>query len=76
MWLHNKAERTVDNDSVFLFMRKTGDGRADHIVKREIWENEIKGKFFIEFILDDRNSVVRLYREMGLTVMQVAPGDF
>ena len=54
-----------------LFMRPTGDHRKDCIVKKEIFDREIKDKFFVEFCLDDRNQVVDLWRAMGLTVHQV-----
>lgn len=54
-----------------LFMRKTGDHRKDCIIKKEIFDAEIKGKYFVEFCLDDRNQVVDLWRAMGLTVHQV-----
>jgi len=75
-WLHAKAGRTVDNEKVHLFMRKAGDGRSDAVVKREIWEENIKDKFYVDFVLDDRQSVVDLWRSLGLTCLQVAPGNF
>lgn len=59
-----------------LFMRKTDDLRNDAIIKREIYEAEIKDKFNIDFVLDDRDRVVRMWRELGLTCLQVAEGDF
>ena len=59
-----------------LWMRATDDKRKDWIVKREIFDNEIRGKFNIKFVLDDRNRVVEMWRDMGLVVLQVADGDF
>ena len=59
-----------------LFMRKDGDNRKDSIVKQEIYENEIKGKYNVLFVLDDRNQVVELWRSLGLVCLQVADGDF
>lgn len=68
---------TVDiNRGYDLYMRKTGDSRKDCIVKREIFDKYIKDKYYIEFILDDRNQVVDMWRKMGLVCLQVAPGDF
>lgn len=64
----------IDHDA--LFMRPKGDMRKDSIVKREIYENNIKGKFNVEFVLDDRNQVVEMWRSLGLTVFQVADGEF
>lgn len=59
-----------------LFMRPSGDVRNDAIVKREIYETHIKGKFDVRLVLDDRNRVVDMWREQGLTCFQVAAGDF
>lgn len=59
-----------------LYMRKTGDFRKDSIIKREIFEEHIKNKYYVNFVLDDRNQVVDEWRKMGLTCLQVAPGNF
>ena len=59
-----------------LFMRPTDDKREDSIVKQEIYDREIKGKYNVEFVLDDRNRVVDMWRRNGLTCLQVAEGDF
>lgn len=59
-----------------LHMRKNGDDRADYIVKKEIYEANIKGKYNVIFVLDDRDQVVRMWREEGLKCLQVAEGNF
>jgi predicted kinase len=59
-----------------LFMRATDDKRRDDIVKKEIYERELRGKFNVKFVLDDRTRVVQAWRSLGLTCLQVAPGDF
>lgn len=59
-----------------LYMRKTGDQRKDSIIKVEIYRQYIEGKFNIRFVLDDRQQVVDMWRSLGLTVFQVAEGDF
>jgi len=59
-----------------LMMRKEGDYRRDSIVKKEIYDNFIKDKFDVEFVLDDRSSVVTMWREIGLKCLQVAEGNF
>ncbi len=69
----------IDNKIPYdeLFMRKAGDQRKDAIVKKEIFEAEIKGKYFVKFVLDDRNQVIDLWRlELGLPCLQVNYGDF
>lgn len=60
-----------------LVMRAEGDSRKDSIVKRELYEEHVLGKYNVDFVLDDRNSVVDMWRnELGLTCLQVADGDF
>jgi len=59
-----------------LFMRKSGDFRKDSLVKREIYETFIKGVYDVEFVLDDRNQVVEMWRSEGLVCLQVADGNF
>jgi predicted kinase len=60
-----------------LELRKTEDNRMDAIVKRELFDARIAGKFYVEFVLDDRNQVVDLWRnQLGLTCFQVNYGDF
>lgn len=60
----------------YLFMRPGNDKRNDAIIKRELYEANIKGKFNVRFVLDDRDRVVEMWRSEGLTCLQVAPGDF
>lgn len=59
-----------------LLMRKSGDVRKDSIIKQEIFEGQIRPHYYIEFILDDRNQVVDMWRGLGLTCLQVNYGDF
>lgn len=59
-----------------IYMRKSKDNRQDSIVKKEIYEAEIKGKYEVLFVLDDRQQVVDMWRAEGLTCLQVASGNF
>ncbi|UWP83939.1 AAA family ATPase [Dactylosporangium fulvum] len=59
-----------------LFMRQFGDQRRDSVVKAEIFEKEIRSRFHVVGVFDDRQQVVRMWRSLGLTVFQVAEGDF
>ncbi len=59
-----------------LHMRRTKDFRKDAIIKTELFDAHIRGKFEVLFLLDDRNQVVEMWRTLGLTCLQVAPGDF
>lgn len=59
-----------------LFMRATGDQRRDSIVKQEIFDKEIRSRYHVVGVFDDRQQVVRMWRALGLTVFQVAEGNF
>lgn len=59
-----------------LHMRATGDKRKDWIVKGELFDAHIRGQYYIDFVLDDRNQVVNFWRHIGLTCFQVAEGSF
>lgn len=61
---------------IALHMRQADDNRKDSIVKSEIYETFINGYYNVSFVLDDRNQVVEMWREKGLTCLQVAEGDF
>jgi len=60
-----------------LWMRKANDFRKDAVIKRELFDMEIAGKYFIEFVLDDRNQVVDMWRKgLHLPCFQVNYGNF
>ena len=59
-----------------LHLRAIGDQRKDAIVKQEIYEREIRDRYRVVGVFDDRMQVVRMWRSLGLTVFQVAEGDF
>ena len=58
-----------------LYMRQDGDRRRDDIVKQEILDQYID-KDDVAIVLDDRQSVVDMWRSNGLTCFQVADGNF
>jgi len=60
-----------------LFMRATGDNRKDSIVKKELFEQHVRGQYYVDLVIDDRDQVVRMWRkELGLTCLQVNYGAF
>ena len=60
-----------------LFMRPQNDNRKDSIVKQELFEQHILNRYFVEFVIDDRQQVVDMWRRtLGLTCLQVDYGDF
>lgn len=57
-----------------IFMRNGGDNRPDNVVKQEILDRLPKDQ--IVYVLDDRDQVVKMWRDNGLTCLQVAEGNF
>lgn len=63
-----------------IFLRSDHDFRHDTLVKPELLKAYFD-KFGckqsdVAFILEDRNSMVKKWRELGYTCLQVAEGDF
>jgi len=70
-WLHKYGVKYKH-----IYMRATGDMRKDSIIKQELYQTYVQDKYNISLILDDRQQVVDMWRGLGLTVFQVAEGDF
>jgi hypothetical protein len=66
----------TDNDVPWdrLRMRPAGDYIADEVLKRQWIEEYDLAQILCVF--DDRQKVVDMWRDIGLTCFQVAPGDF
>ena len=62
--------------NTMLLMRKENDHRVDTIVKPESVKEAGIALKDIAFVLEDRTSIVKKWRKLGLTVLQVADGDF
>jgi hypothetical protein len=59
-----------------LLMRPRNDFRADVAVKHEIlFQLKAEGKKIL-FVVDDRNSVVDMWRDNNITCLQCAEGNF
>jgi predicted kinase len=67
-----------DNNVPFekLIMRITGDTRKDSIVKEELYHALIEPEYQVLFAVDDRPSICKLYRRLGITVLQVNDINF
>ena len=59
-----------------IFMRPANDNRRDDIIKLELYDKYIKGKYNIFCVVDDRNRTVDAWRSVGLTCYQCDYGDF
>lgn len=69
-WLQHYGIYVAEED---LVMRQDEDTRHDTLVKPELIATF---QAQIDLIFEDRNSMVALWREMGLCCVQVAEGDF
>ena len=56
-----------------LYMRPAYDKGKDTEIKKELVADFAHD---IEMVFEDRSSVVKMWREMGITCLQVADGDF
>jgi hypothetical protein len=58
-------------------MRGTRDVRKDSLVKFEMFVSFVKDQFEVDFVLDDRDQVVDMWRnELHLPCFQVNYGNF
>lgn len=73
-WLHHHV--LPQGAGWELHMRPSGDTRNDAVVKLELFDQYIRDRFNVRFVLDDRDRVVAAWRSVGLTVFQVAEGAF
>lgn len=58
-----------------ILMRKDKDYTPDNVLKKK-WLDTYIPKERVAMVFDDRDKVVRMWRDEGLTCFQVAPGDF
>ncbi|AHL18579.1 polynucleotide kinase [Microbacterium phage vB_MoxS-ISF9] len=70
-WWKERALITPDA----MFFRPEGDRRPDDVIKAEIYEKEIRGKYNIAGVFDDRGRVLRMWRAKGLTTFAVGDTD-
>ena len=75
-WLHEKILWPLGIMPVNLYMRPEGDTRRDDVVKLELFDQWIRDRYTVTCVFDDRDRVVKAWRGIGLTVLQVAEGNF
>jgi len=74
-WFNANFETEIAKLSKLL-MRPNKDHRHDTEVKIELVKNAGIDFSSIAFVLEDRNSMVAKWRELGVKCLQVADGDF
>lgn len=73
-WL--EVHTPYDPEHGDLLLMRQSKGRADWKEKLDLYNEHVRGKYNVLGVFDDRNQVVQLWRELGLTCFQVADGDF
>ncbi|PIK15172.1 HAD family acid phosphatase [Halobacteriovorax sp. JY17] len=59
-----------------LYMRKAQDSREDSEIKREIFLDFIRPEYETLFVVEDRLSVVEMWRKLNITCLQCDWGNF
>ncbi len=59
-----------------LLMREEGDDRPDFVVKYDLFNKYVRDKYDVLFAIDDRDQIVRLWREMGIKTFQCKYGNY
>jgi len=68
--------KTHDIEYDFLYMREPKNQEKDSELKERLYNQYIKNKYNVLFVLDDRDQVVKKWRELGLPCFQVWYGNF
>lgn len=73
--LHWLALHDIPHHALYMREEEVGNVK-DSVLKRALYEQHIKGKYNVLFVLDDRDQVVDMWRRLGLTCLQVDYGAF
>jgi hypothetical protein len=57
-----------------LYLRRTGDRRKDFVVKKEVYDRHIAGRYTVRVVFEDRDQVVRLWRTSSASPASRSPG--
>lgn len=70
-WLQTHCDGSDEH-----YQRTQGDSRKDDIVKEEIFRQFIADRYNVKLAVDDRDTVVEMWRRIGLECWQVQFGNF
>lgn len=73
-WLndYNNGEGILFDE---LHMRKAEDNRKDSVIKKELYNNHVNGKYNVIAVYDDRLQVLDMWNKLGLFVFNVNQGN-
>lgn len=78
-WISNNYMSKISDSSLKgwdLKMRNKNDYRPDEVIKEEIYHSEIEPHYNVLCVFDDRDKVVKMWRDLGLLCNQVYYGNF
>lgn len=76
-WLTTHTSFLHHDLDTALVMRQEGDHRPDDALKREFLDRMlVDDQRRLVAVFDDRDRVVKMWRDAGVPCFQVAPGDF
>jgi len=76
-WLKQNLGTYYWNFGHYLMMRDSGDFTPDDVLKKQ-WLDAMlpEDRERLVCVFDDRDRVVKMWRDNGITCLQVAPGEF
>lgn len=69
-WILQHAQKYIPAVSFEFYMRPEGDSRPDTVIKRELFDAHVRDRYNVKVVLDDRPRVARMWRDLGLNVVQ------
>ena len=73
-WILNNID--LNGVDYQILLRTPGDYRPDYVVKKQIYETQIEPLHDVQLVLEDRDNVVGMWRDLGLLCCQVYFGKF
>lgn len=74
LWIITHMADRLPNGFLTLIMRRGNDKRPDVEVKQQLLDLHFPDRSLIKMVIDDRPSVIRMWRENGLPVTDVGKG--
>lgn len=78
-WLrkHGFSQGSFDFETIYydLYMRPDNDNRKDVVLKEELYNEHVKGRYNVTMVIDDRLQVCRLWHRLGLPLFRVGDPD-
>lgn len=71
-WIRDVAQLPIE----LLLMRDANDHSPDTEVKRWLYREHIAGSYCVDLVLEDKPSVVNMWRQEGLRCYEVANNEY